>query len=76
MTLKDQKIDGVDQRLVESYAVPAAMIATLMGMDVDAAAGLLQTMLSETKQDAPVEPDEATLVADILGASVRSTTAP
>jgi len=71
LTLKDQKIDGVDQRLIESYAVPAAMIATLMGMDADAAAGLLQTMLSGTKQDTPVEADEATLVADILGASVR-----
>ena len=71
LALKDERIDDVDQRLVEGYAVPAAMIATLLGMDAKATAGLLQTMLLETKQDAPVEADEATLVADILGASVR-----
>lgn len=69
--LKDQRMDGVDQRLIESYAVPAAMIATLMDMNADAAAGLMQTMLEETRQDAPVETDETTLISDVLTASVQ-----
>jgi hypothetical protein len=71
LALKDEKIDDVDQRLVESYAVPAAMVATLLGMDAKAAAGLLQTMLLETKQDTPVETDEATLISDVLTANVQ-----
>jgi len=71
LALKDEKIDDVDQRLVESYAVPAAMIATLLGMDAEAAAGLLQTMLLETKQDTPVETDETTLISDVLTANVQ-----
>lgn len=71
VALKDQKIKDVDQRLVESYAVPAAMIATLMDMNANAAAALMQTMLEETKQDAPVEADETTLISDVLTANVQ-----
>lgn len=71
VALKDEKIDGVDQRLVESYAVPAAMMAAVMGMDRLAAAGILRTMLSEAQNDIQLEPDETNLVADILGATIN-----
>ena len=69
--LKDQRIDGIDQRLIESYAVPAAMMAVVMGMDQTAAAGILRTMLSEAQGDIQLEPDETNLVADILGAQIN-----
>jgi len=69
--LKDQKIDGVDQRLVESYSVPASMIAAILGFDLSSAAGVLRTMLMDAKSDIPVESDEMTLIGEILGATVR-----
>jgi hypothetical protein len=69
--LKDVRLDGVDQRLIESYAVPAATIGCSLGMDDDGAVGLLRSILSDARQDTPVEADETTLVADILGANVQ-----
>lgn len=71
LALKDVRLDGVDQRLVESYAVPAAMIATALDTDQHGAAGLLQLMLSEAQADSQVEADEDMLVADILGATLQ-----
>ena len=71
LALKEQRLDGVDQRLVESYAVPAAMVATLMGMNAGSAAGLLRSMLADAQTDSPVEADEASLIADVLGATVQ-----
>lgn len=69
--LKDVRVDGVDQRLVESYAVPAAMLAVTLGLEPDAASGVLRDMLSDAATDSQHEPDEAMLVADILGATVQ-----
>lgn len=69
--LKDQRIDGVDQRLIESYAVPAAMLASVLGQSHDDAAALLRSLLEDAQTDSHVEPDESSLVADILGAGVQ-----
>lgn len=68
--LKDVKVAGAEQRQVESYAVPAAMVAVVMGMDDANAAGLLGAMLQDAKDDQPVEADQTTLVKEILGATV------
>lgn len=69
--LKDQKIEGVDQRAVESFAVPAAMLATAIdwpGMD---AAKMLSEMAAGVRDDPQqMESDEANLMQDILGATV------
>ena len=69
--LKDERIDGVDQRLVESYAVPAAMMAAVMGMNQASAAGILRTMLSEAKSDMQIDLDEMNLISDMLSSNVR-----
>lgn len=69
--LKDQKIEDVDQRLVESYAVPAAMLAEVLGQTGADAVGLLRMMLADAKEDIQVEADETNLIGEILGASVR-----
>jgi hypothetical protein len=68
--LKDQKVEGVDARLVESYAVPASMIAVVMGYDDEFANLSLRDMLADSKSDTPVESDEANLIAEILQATV------
>ena len=68
--LKDVQVEGADPRQVESYAVPAAMISAVLGMDSDAAAGMLRTMLSDACDDEGIEADEAILVKSILGAHV------
>jgi hypothetical protein len=69
--LKDQKIPGADPRLVESYSVPAAMIAVVMGYDQAFAITSLGDMLESAKSDIPVEADESNLVAAILSAIVQ-----
>ena len=69
--LKDVRVEGVDQRLVESYAVPAAMLAITLGMGAESAGGLLRDMLAEAATESQHEPDEAMLVTDILGSTVQ-----
>jgi hypothetical protein len=69
--LKDQKVEGIDARLVESYAVPAAMIAVVLGFDDAMAAKFLADMLGDTKSDSPVESDEDSLISEILQATVQ-----
>lgn len=69
--LKDTRIEDVDQRLVESYAVPAAIVGCALGMADDGAVGLLRSILADTRTDTPMDADENNLVADILGATVQ-----
>lgn len=71
VNLKNVKVDGVDQRAVESYAVPAAMLSVTLGHDEEYAGQMLRSMLADVNQDSPVEPDERSLVNQILGADVQ-----
>lgn len=71
-SLKDCRIPGVSDRVVESYAVPAAMLAAIEGAGEEEAKGLLQEMLKEiAKEDHSGTSDEQTLMADILGAQIQ-----
>lgn len=69
--LKDSRVVGADPRIVESYSVPAAMMATILGYGDEAAAKLLADMLETAKVDIPQDTDEADIIADILQAQVR-----
>lgn len=70
VALKNQRVEGADQRQVESYAVPAAMLACVLGIDRDAPA-LLASLLDDARFDQPGESDQVTLVKEILGATIQ-----
>lgn len=61
----------VDRRVVESYGVPCAMLAAVMGMDDEKAAGLLSSVLGKRKFNEDQETDEEALIRDILESEVR-----
>lgn len=70
--LKDCRVPGVSDRIVESYAVPAAMLAAIEEAGEEDARAMLQEMLSEiAKEDHSGTSDEQTLMADILGAQIQ-----
>jgi len=58
--LKAARVEGVDSRLVESYAVPVSVWATAVGLDDAGAEGLLRQMLRGVKQEA----DESEAISD------------
>ena len=74
--IKSTRIDGVHGRLVESFSVPAAVHAVLMGgRDAATAKRAVRFMKGAMTQREALEhqdePDEAQLLRDILGATVR-----
>jgi hypothetical protein len=72
VSLKDQKVDGVDQRAIESIAVPAAMLATAIEWQGLTPEGLVREMATGMRDDSSqVESDEQSLIGDILGATVH-----
>ena len=70
VALKDQRPSGADPRLVESYSVPAAMLATVLPNDFEGKS-LLAAMLADCQEGGVVESDEQNLIASILAAEVR-----
>ncbi len=68
--LKAMHHDGVDKRVIESYAVPAAMLAVIMGFGLDQANVLLQQLLANVERADQGRADEADLMEDILSAMV------
>lgn len=68
--LKRVHIDGVHERIIESYAVPCSIIAAACGLDERQAAGLLGLMVAPLSTEATPESDEADLIHTILGALV------
>lgn len=69
--LKEVRVAGVDDRVVESYAVPAAMIATINGETEEGAVELLKGFLEGMGVSDPMEvKDETSLFDAILGAHV------
>ena len=70
--LRAREFPAIDPRVVESYAVPAAILATAIGLSEDGAAGVLGSMLTTaTAEDQDVS-DEEELVQAILRAEMRS----
>lgn len=69
--LKETRIPGVDERIVESYAVPAAMTSAIDGSTIDDAKEALRHMLDcmELIEVGGVK-DEADLMESILSAHV------
>lgn len=68
--LKRVHVEGVHERIIESYAVPSSIIAAACGMDEKQASGLLGLMVAPLTAEAAPESDEADLIHTILGALV------
>jgi hypothetical protein len=66
--LKEQPIEGVHGRVIESYAVPAAIWAAVEELDDAGATSLLKAFVEKRDHEFPT--DEIQLAADILGATV------
>jgi hypothetical protein len=71
MVLKAKSYGEVDRRVVESYSVPCAMLAAVMGMDAERATELLGRVLGKRKFGDDHETDEESLIRDILESQVR-----
>jgi hypothetical protein len=72
VALKDTQVEGVVSRVVESYSVPAAMLAAVHGSNDAEARELLREMLSGVAgEDREGTSDEQILIADIFGAQVQ-----
>jgi hypothetical protein len=71
--LRDTHVEGIDARIVESYAVPIAMIATILEHDEHKARELLIDVLSGLdRQEVEVDSDKDSLMRDILGSHIQS----
>jgi len=67
--LKNEQVEGIEQRVVESYAVPAAALAIATGdTERDGREMLLQILRDVPKYE--IQGDEANLISDILGARI------
>lgn len=70
--LKAARIEGVDSRAIESYAVPAAMLASACGFSEKEALGLLASFLKSYQAEENEDPsDELELLRDIAMADMR-----
>lgn len=71
MKIKDTSVAKVDLRIVESYSVPAAMLAVIQGRDEAEARGLLADMLLTMKQgEDDSNSDEQELIHDIFSSQI------
>lgn len=68
--LKGMSFDGIHGRTVESFSVPAAMYATIHGLDRDGAEGVLSSFL-DGRNTARIESDEEELIRIILESKIR-----
>lgn len=69
--LKDTRVEGVDGRIVESYAVPTAILAAIEGFDIAASRELLVDMLTQLRIGESGEArDESALMDAILHAHI------
>ena len=70
-TLRTVRHEGVEGRVMESYAVPAAMLACAMGLDSDEAADLLKWLvpLEQIERESTTDADD--LLADIFNAEIH-----
>jgi len=70
--IREMKVPGIDSRVIESYAVPTAVLAAVFGFDhdVDQTRELLGELLAGIESDQP-RPAHEDLMAEILSARVR-----
>jgi len=68
--LKESPPEGCNARIAESYAVPAAMLACVSGLDVGGARKLLEQLLATVGEDSQPEADEAALLERIWMARI------
>jgi len=69
--LKDQRVEGVGERIIESYAVPAAILAAIHGFDETGAVQLLREMLVDMAPEDDIA-DESDLIHKILAGMVHT----
>ncbi len=69
--LKTTKCPGIDPRIIECYAVPAAMLATAEGVGKEEAAALLLKLLTTVDKAEQGRIDHEDLIGDIMAASVN-----
>lgn len=70
--LKEERIPGVDDRAIESYAVPVAMMATIGSYSYDESVQLMKALLHGLFEEHTVQADENDLLQAILSAHVYS----
>ena len=71
--LRDTRVPGVDTRIVESYAVPAAMLAAIDGASDDEAREILRLLLEDLdKDEIEVDIDKMAVLRDIMGSQIQS----
>lgn len=68
--LKEFHHHGVDSRVIESYAVPAAMLSAFAGFDDLKANGVLGAMLDGVERIDQGRADESDLIDDIMASAV------
>lgn len=70
--LKDTRVPGVDDRVIESYAVPAAMLAVLDGLGEPEARELMSSMMASVEREAELNmADESAMMEGLICAHVR-----
>ena len=69
--LTSKRFEGIHGRLVESFAVPVAMLAVATGADNQKAVELLAHLLDGVATDQQTERDEVQLMADILESTIQ-----
>lgn len=69
--IREMKVPGIDSRVIESYAVPTAILAAVHGFDQPAAQeGLLRELLAGIEEDQPA-PQHDDLISEIKTAKIR-----
>lgn len=69
--LKTHRVTDVDPRVIESYAVPAAMLATVLDYDQGDASQMMTGMLQDVAAEGEIESDETALISEILSSTRR-----
>lgn len=69
--LKATRVDGVDRRVIESYAVPAAVLSTCIGATKESAERLLRNILTGVEKTEQGRSDADDLFSDILSARIN-----
>jgi hypothetical protein len=70
VSLKDTPAPGIDPRTIESFAVPAAILAVAQGADEGLARTLLLNLLQSVDNEAQGRKDQEELFGDIMAANV------
>lgn len=69
--LRTTRITGVDDRIIESYSVPASMLAAVHEISINEARVILGRMVEETRESQQQQSDQEILTEEILSARVQ-----